>query len=86
MEEFKHLDIEKVSARNMEEWFKIARLQGQWTQAKSLQHQAELLGTTGPIMEQFNVAIKRIEEQLPLPASNVIATTSDKPVINKGAK
>lgn len=75
MDDFKHLDIEKVSARHIEEWIKIARLQGQWTATKSLQHQAELLGTEGPILEQFKVALKRIELRLPTPAKNVIATT-----------
>lgn len=59
-----HLDIEKVANRQVGELLKIARLQGQWTEAKSLQHQAELLGTEGPIIKQFDVAIERIESRL----------------------
>lgn len=59
-----HLDIEKVSQREVSKLLKIARYQGQWTVAKSLQHQAEVLGAEGPIMRQFEVAIERIEEQL----------------------
>lgn len=67
MKELKHLDLEKVGKREVEEWLRVARLQGQWTMAKSLQKQAELLGTTGSLLDQFNVAIKRIESQLPSP-------------------
>lgn len=73
-DEFKHLDIEKVSARHIEEWLRIARLQGQWTATKSLQRQAEQLGTTGPIMTQFGVHLKNIEERLPI--ASVVATTA----------
>jgi hypothetical protein len=59
-----HLDLEKVSKRESEKLLKIARLQGSWTSAKSLLHQAEALGVTGPIMQQFTVHIERIESQL----------------------
>lgn len=59
-----HLDIEKVSKRDLNNWLNIARYQGQWTMAKSLQHQAESLKTEGPIMRQFEVAIERIENHL----------------------
>lgn len=59
-----HLDLEKVSKRQNEELLKIARLQGQWTSAKALQNQAELLNTTGPIMEQFKVHIESVEKRL----------------------
>lgn len=58
------LDVEKVSKRQNEELLKIARLQGQWTSSKSLQHQAELLGVGGPIMGQFKVHIDRVETEL----------------------
>lgn len=58
------LDIEKVSKRQNEELLRVARLQGQWTSTKSLQSQAESLGTEGPIIGQFKVAIERIENEL----------------------
>lgn len=41
-----------------------ARLQGQWTATKSLEHQAKLFGVEGPIMEQFRVHIERVEKRL----------------------
>lgn len=64
MEDFKHLDVTKVAARELEKMLKIARYQGQWTSAKALKHQAEALGVEGPIMRQFDVHIERVEEQL----------------------
>jgi len=59
-----HLDIEKVMQHETEKLLKIARLQGQWTSTKSIQHQAELLHTEGPIIQQFVVALERIETRL----------------------
>jgi len=59
-----HLDITRVAHREVDNLLSIARYQGQWTVAKSLQHQAEALGTEGPIMRQFEVAIERIESKL----------------------
>lgn len=64
MEVTDHLDLEKVSKRQNEELLTIARLQGQWTSAKSLQRQAESLKTEGPIMRQFEVHIERVEQRL----------------------
>lgn len=77
MEEFKHLDIEKVSNRFMGEWLRYARLQGQWTSAMALKSQAELLGASDAMMKQFDVHIKRIEEQLPSPSRDVTTTAED---------
>jgi hypothetical protein len=59
-----HLDVEKVATREVKNLLTIARYQGQWTVAQSLKHQAEALGTEGPIMRQFDVAIERIETKL----------------------
>lgn len=71
MEVTDHVDIEGVVRREMErhelqinKQIKVARLQGQWTATKSLQHQAESLGTDGPIMGQFDVHLKSVEERL----------------------
>jgi hypothetical protein len=75
-----HLDIEKVSQRGLSEWLTIARLQGQWTAASSLLHQAESLGTEGPIMRQFKVNIERVESrlaQLGADKSSAIDATTD---------
>jgi len=71
MEVTDHVDIEKVMQREMRKHeiyvanqVKVARLQGQWTATKSLQHQAELLGTEGPIMQQFAVHLESVEKRL----------------------
>lgn len=77
MEEFKHLDIEKVSTRFMGEWLRYARLQGQWTSAMALKRQAELLGASDAMMKQFDVHIQMIEEKLPSPSRDVTTTAED---------
>lgn len=73
IDEFKHLDIEKVADRGIREWLKIARLQGQWTSAMALKRMAQDLGCSEAMMSQFDVHIKMIEERLPTPAASVIA-------------
>jgi len=77
IDEFKHLDIEKVADRGIKEWLRIARLQGQWTASMALKRQAESLGVTGPMMQQFDVHIKSVEDRLPTPANQVVATQED---------
>lgn len=64
MEVENHLDIEKVAQRQIKELLTVARLQGQWTSAKSLHHQAIALKTEGPILNQFKVHIERVEKRL----------------------
>lgn len=76
-EEFKHLDIEKVSNNYIMEWLRIARLQGQWTASKALKHQAELLGCSDAMMQQFDVHIKSVEDRLPTPSKGVTNTAED---------
>lgn len=67
-EQHQHLDLEKVSKREMDEWLKIARLQGQWTTTKSFMHQAELLGETDTkVYQQMKVHLDSVEKRLPTP-------------------
>jgi hypothetical protein len=63
-DDFKHLDVKKVSERELEKLLRIARYQGQWTSAKSLKYQAESLGASDVMMRQFDIHINRVEEQL----------------------
>lgn len=60
-----HLDLEKVSQREIAKLLRISKLQGQWTSAKSLKHQAEALtGVPDYMMRQFDVHIERVEADL----------------------
>jgi len=59
-----HLDVEKVAMRDLEKYLRIARLQGKWTSANSLKHQADWLGASETMIHQFDVHIERIEAQL----------------------
>lgn len=65
MSKTEHLDIEKVSTKEISKAIKIAKLQGQWTSASALRYQAKILGGTPEhMMKQFDVHIERAEREL----------------------